>query len=88
MQGFELKALQGAKHLLEAGAINMIAFENEKPMLQAQGTNCEEVLSLMQSYNFTIFKWDGKILKNAKDCHEEPIGDLFAKYIHSTPSHH
>lgn len=86
MQGFELKALQGARDLLQAGAIKMIAFENERQMLVAQGTNCEEVLTLMHNYNFTIFKWDGGILKKPSDCHAEPIGDLFAKYMR--PSHY
>lgn len=79
VQGFELKALQGARHLLAAGAISLIAFENERLMLQAQGTSCTEILTYLQGFNYTIYNIDGRAFPVATDCEKEVIGDLFAK---------
>jgi FkbM family methyltransferase len=39
VQGYEFKAFKGAQHLLAAGAISMIEFENESHMMNAQGTS-------------------------------------------------
>lgn len=82
VQGYELKALHGAHHLLKAGAINMIAFENEHKMLESQGTSCSEIISLLQGYNYKVYTNDGRVITEAAKCLNEPIGDLWAKLEH------
>jgi FkbM family methyltransferase len=83
VQGYEYKALKGAEHLLQAGAINMILFENEKRMLNAQGTSCTQIVNYLQSFNFTIFDMSGNKIKESAECETNPSPDLIAKYIHS-----
>ena len=79
VQGFEYKALLGARELLKAGAIKIIAYENEKAQLQNQGNTCTEIGTLLAEYGYRVYDSNFREVPDPTMCEDLPIGDMFAK---------
>lgn len=65
VEGAELMVLQGALSLLESGVPRMIIFELAQINVAGFGYHCEEVLDLLRSFGYTIYKLDndGNLIK-------------------------
>eukprot|EP01041_Mallomonas_annulata_P004626 gene4626-9186_t len=56
IQGYELEAFKGAKHLLAAGAIPVIQLEMAPLWLHAQGTTAGRLCEILLHYNYSLYR--------------------------------
>jgi len=60
VEGFEEEVLEGAKNLLQKGAINLIIFELSEIPLQSLGKNPKVVCEILTNYGYDIYYPDMK----------------------------
>lgn len=72
-QGCELKALRGATTLLKVHGVDLIRLEFAVDWIKAQKEDPLDLLLLLQSYNYTIYKQDGARLESSKEAFKQFI---------------
>lgn len=76
VQGYEYRALVGARALLECGAIKTIQWESEIHFLGKQNANPMMICEYLIKLNFRIASMDGVHYKDPQDCHPDNAGGL------------
>lgn len=66
-QGCELKALQGAVELIKLHKVDVIRLEFGVGFMKIQKVDPLDLLLLLQSYDYTIYKHDGKLLESSRE---------------------
>jgi FkbM family methyltransferase len=64
VEGFELEVLKGSKRLLNSGAIKMIIFEHSPSLLKKQNRDIDEVLQILKSFSYQVFRLDDELVNN------------------------
>ena len=75
VQGYEYRALMGAKALFECGAIKTIQWEVETHFLGKQNANPMMICEFFMNLNYRVTTINGRTLKTPDDCHPDKAGD-------------
>jgi len=76
VQGYEYRAITGAKALFECGAIKTIQWEQEIHFLGKQGANPMMICKFLMDLNYRVSSMDGVWYKNPDDCHQKNAGGM------------
>jgi hypothetical protein len=66
-QGCELKALKGATELLRVHKVDAMRLEFGVGFIRTQKQDPLDLLLLLQSYNYSIYRHDGRLLESSRD---------------------